>query len=169
VDSASLALPAGGIGAARVSPQFTQNFAPGTLRTEHLAPTPQDMRRYMGSMTYDHSMLCDPLIDRMVVLAKKWLPIWEAPFAQFWADGGVRNRAQYEVDGVHLTTHLESLGKQPLIVWGKNSGKGLDNGLDFYRRIPDAQFHVFDKADHFLWLDRWKDFNGLVTWFLSRT
>jgi hypothetical protein len=26
--------------------------------------------------------------------------------------------------------------------------------------MPDAQLHVFDKANHFVWLDQWRDFNS---------
>jgi pimeloyl-ACP methyl ester carboxylesterase len=105
-------------------------------------------------------------VERLVVLARKWLPIWDAPWREFWADGGERNRRQYLLDGVHLAEHMPRLSQRPLIIWGNNSVKGIDNGLALFKRIPDSQFHVFDKANHFLWLDRWREFNSLVTWFL---
>ncbi len=28
--------------------------------------------------------------------------------------------------------------------------------------------HKFYKTNHFLWLDQWKEFNSLVTWFFTK-
>ncbi len=168
VDSASLALPAGGIGASRIAPDFSASFAPGTLRKEGLKPDRESLIRYVRAMIYDESMICEPFLDRVVKLSEKWLPIWEEPWKEFWADGGKRNREQYLMDGTHVGELVSKIDRRPLVIWGNNSAKGVENGLDFYRQLPDAQFHVFDKANHFLWLDQWKEFNSLVIWFLSR-
>jgi 2-hydroxy-6-oxonona-2,4-dienedioate hydrolase len=166
VDSASLALPDGGMGGPGIATNFATSFLPGTMVNDKLEATAQSVREYFGTMVYDRSMLSDEWVSRLVVLAHKWLPIWEQPWRQFWADGGARNRQQYIVDGVHLGEQVHKLVR-PLVIWGKNSVKGIDNGVAFYKRIPDAQFHIFDRANHFLWLDQWKDFNGLVTWYLQ--
>jgi len=168
VDSASLALPAGGMGGKDIAPNFSESFYPGTMVHKSLEPTRDSLRRAVSSMVYDQSMLSDPFLERLVPLAKKWIPIWKDPWKRFWADGGERNREQYLVDGVHIGELVPTLKRPPLLVWGKDSVKGIDNGVALYKRIPDAQFHVFDKANHFLWLDRPRDFNGLAAWFLTR-
>lgn len=167
VDSASLALPAGGVGGPNIGQNFADSYLPGTMVRRNLEVTPDGIRDFYSTMVYDQSMLSDPFVERALALGRKWAPIWHKPWREFWADGGKRNRDQYIVDGRHLGESARNLVK-PLIIWGNNSVKGISNGVDFYRSIPDAQFHVFDKANHFLWLDQWKEFNSLVTWFLSR-
>lgn len=169
VDSASLALPEGGMGGAHIAKNFANSFLPGTMVNDSLRATPDSVRSYFGSMVYDQSMLSDALVKRLVTLAEKWLPIWDKPWRDFWSDGGERNRRQYIVDGVHLGASIDRLPQHPLVIWGKNSVKGIENGLEFYKRIPDAQFHVFDRANHFLWLDQWRGFNSLIAWYLLQS
>lgn len=168
VDTASLALPAGGVGGANISGQFEKSFVPGTMVKENLQPNAESVRYYLSPMVHDASMISEAFLQRTVPLAAKWLPVWDQPWRAFWADGGVRNREQYLVDGIHLGELVHTIDRRPLVIWGNNSAKGIENGLGFYRRIPGAQLHVFDKANHFLWLDQWKEFNSLVSWFLSR-
>lgn len=169
VDTASLALPAGGMGGPGIAKRFIESAAPGTMVRPDPEPTREGMRQFLRTYTYDVESLPDAYLDRCAELAKKWLPIWDRPWKQFWADGGERNKEQYLVDGSPLRDRVTELTKfRPLVIWGKNSIKGLDNGVDLFRRIPDAQFHVFDKADHFLWIDQWFEFNSLSTWFLTR-
>ena len=168
VDTASVALPAGGMGGPNIGKKFTEASLPGTMVRKHIDPTPEGIREWLVAYTYDVSVLPDPFLERTAELAKKWLPIWDEPWREFWADGGERNKEQYLVDGTHISELVHTLTQGPLIIWGKNSVKGLDNGLGLYKKIPDAQFHVFDKADHLLWVDQWADFNSLTTWFLTR-
>jgi pimeloyl-ACP methyl ester carboxylesterase len=167
VDTASMALPAGGVGGANIAVNFSDSFYPGTMVKRDIQATADSIRNYFSTVVHDQSMISDPWVEHVIPLARKWLPIWDKPWREFWADGGKRNRDQYVVDGRHLGEYAPQLVR-PLIIWGNNSAKGVDNGLAFYKRIPDAQFHVFDKSNHFLWLDQWKEFNSLVGWFLSR-
>ena len=71
------------------------------------------------------------------------------------------------IDGVHIREKVNEIGVPTLVIWGRNSNKGIDPGIQLYKSIPDAQMHIFDKANHFLWLDHPKKFNTLVTWFLN--
>ncbi|MCB2404475.1 alpha/beta fold hydrolase [Rhizobium leguminosarum] len=168
VDSASLALPGGGVGSKGVDTKYSDAFVPGTMVRSGLEMSREGIRRWLSTMTYDASILPDSFLDRCVELGTKWMPIWEKPWMKFWSDGGRRNVEQYEVDGMHISEHMDQLTKQPLIIWGNNSVKGLDNGVSLYKRMKGAEFYVFDKANHFLWIDRWRDFNSLVSWFLTR-
>ena len=165
VDCASIALPAGGVDkAARLS----ETYFPGTMVRKSIEMTREGMREWMSSFQYDATIMPDAYLDRCAELGRKWYPIWDEPWKKYWSDGGERNRQQYLVDGVHIGELVPTLTQKPLLMWGRNSVKGVDNGLALYKRIPDAQFHVFDKADHFLWSDQWRDFNSLTTWFLTR-
>jgi pimeloyl-ACP methyl ester carboxylesterase len=168
VDSASLALPAGGIGSGAVDRKYTDAFVPGTAVRSSLEMTREGIRRWLSNMVYDASILPDAFLDRCVELGTKWVPVWDEPWKNFWAGGGERNVEQYLIDGVNIIEHLPGLAQHPLIIWGNNSVKGLDNGVNLYKSMNGAEFYVFDKANHYLWMDRWQDFNSLVTWFLSR-
>jgi len=169
VDSASLALPEGGMGGSNIAPRFSNDFFPGTMVRKSLEPTKNSLREAVSSMVFDQTMLSDDFLDRLVPLALKWMPIWKDPWPRFWSDGGKRNRDQYLIKGVHISELIHSLRSPPLIIWGKNSVKGIENGVSLYQRVPDAQLHVFDKANHFAWLDQWREFNSLATWYLART
>ena len=70
-------------------------------------------------------------------------------------------------DGVHISNHVHNISVPTLVIWGKQSNKGVDPGIELYKMIPDAQMHIFHKANHFVWLDQPKDFNSLVLWFLT--
>lgn len=169
VDSASLALPAGGVGSRAVSSKWSDAFVPGTmLRKGADELTREGIQRRMSDMLYDVSILPDAFLRRAVELSRKWMPIYEEPWKAFWKDGDARNIEQYLVDGKNMIEHLPDLVQHPLIIWGNNSVKGVDAGFEMYKRMTGAEFYVFDKANHFLWIDRWRDFNSLVTWFLTR-
>ena len=168
VDTASVALPAGGMGGPNIGEKFINASRPGTMVRKHIDPTPEGIRQWLHAYCYDVSVLPQAFLEETAELALKWMPIWDEPWQKFWSDGGERNREQYLVDGTHISELVHTLTQGPLIIWGKNSVKGLDNGISLYKRIPDAQFHVLDKADHLLWIDQWSDFNTLVRWFLTR-
>ena len=72
------------------------------------------------------------------------------------------------MEGKHISEHVKKINVPTLVIWGKQSNKGVDAGVEVYKRIPDAQMHIFDKANHFVWLDQPEDFNSLVTWFLTK-
>lgn len=169
VDSASLAVPSGGIDNTHIHDRFSEQFIPDTMINLKIAAGDIEagVRQWLESMVYSPEILIDPYFEACLGLAEKWVPIWQKPWEAFWKDGGEKNREQYLYDdGKHLREHVQKLDK-PFIVWGRNSVKGLQNGVDLFQRIPDSQFHVYDKADHFLWQDQWRDFNSLITYYLK--
>ena len=88
---------------------------------------------------------------------------------EFWDGTSLKEHSkEFYVDGVHIRERVKEIGVPTLVIWAKNSNKGLDPGVALYKCIPDAQMFVFDKANHFLWLDHPKDFNSLVTWWLTK-
>jgi len=44
----------------------------------------------------------------------------------------------------------------------------VDPRVVIYKRIPNAEMHIFDQANHFVWMDPPQKFCSLVSWFLSR-
>ncbi|MGO7133564.1 alpha/beta fold hydrolase [Rhizobium leguminosarum] len=170
VDTASLAVADGGMGNEHIESKFTASFLPGTMVNESIRPEKEPLREWISLMLADATVVPDAFLHRCVKLAETWMLIWDQPWRKFWADGGVRNRAQYIVDGVHLGDVVYKLPKPPLLVWGRNSVKTIDNGVNLYKRCPSgSQFHVFNHANHFLWIDQWSDFNDLVAWYLLRS
>lgn len=170
VDSASLTLPEGGLNHANVAQRHTDTFLPNTMYCDGLKPDAESVRRYLSSMLYDVMQLPDGFMKYAIDRARHWLPIWDKPWRTFWEDGGRRNREQYLVDGVHLRDHLHKLKTAPLIIWGKDTVKGLQSGIELFKSLPDSELHVFDKANHFLWIDQPERFNRSVSSFLvSRT
>lgn len=166
IDSASLSLPDGGMNQANIAKSFSSSFLPGTMVVEGLTPSPESVRKWMSTMLYPDTELDPEFVSYGVGCAERWLSVWDAPWRQFWADDGTRNRAQYQLDGIHLNQHLHKLKRPPLIIWGRNTVKGLQSGLDFFAEMPDAELHIYDKANHFLWIDQPERFNRSVSSFL---
>jgi|GEM_PF-4861399 len=86
---------------------------------EGLKPDAESVVRLLHTMVHDMASVPDDFIAYGIGRAKHWLPIWEDPWRAFWADGGVRNRQQYLLDGVHLREHLHKLKSAPLIIWAR--------------------------------------------------
>ena len=62
---------------------------------------------------------------------------------------------------------LHQLRVSTLLLWGNNDrGVSVERGLELFRRIPNAEFHLFDNCAHWVQWDKAARFNGLVTNFL---
>ena len=102
-------------------------------------------------------------------LSAKWNDLYmKYKGKEYWAKQGMQgSHDMYYFDGAHIRDHVHKIKTPTMVLWGRNSNKGIDPGIQLYKSIPDAQMHIFDKANHFLWLDHPKKFNTLVTWFLN--
>ena len=152
-------------------PYFKEVFEPNSMMPkEGLTDTREGLRKYASVFFYDKSMVSEEFLDYLMNLSKKWNKMYmDHKGKEYWGDQGlVGHSDMYGFDGKHIRDHVQDIDRPTLVVWGKNSNKGVDPGLSLYKRIPDAQMHVFDKANHFLWLDQWQEFNSLVTWFLTK-
>ena len=152
-------------------PYMDNVFEKGTMRPkEGLTTTREGIRSFVGTYIYDQSAVTDEWLDHLVYLSKKWNPIYtKYKGKEFWDGTSLKEHSkEFYVDGVHIRERVKEISVPTLVVWAKNSNKGLDPGVALYKCIPDAQMHIFDKANHFLWLDHPKDFNSLVTWWLTK-
>ena len=115
-------------------------------------------------------MVTEEFLDNLMELSEKWHQLYtDYRGKEYWDKTSVaEQRKQLQFDGVHIREHVHKIELPTLVIWGKNSNKGLELGYMLYKLFPNAQLHIFDEANHFLWLDQWKDFNSLVTWFGSK-
>ncbi len=152
-------------------PYFKEVFEPNSMMPKQgLTDTREGLRKYASVFFYDKSMVSEEFLDYLMDLSKKWNKLYmDHKGKEYWGDQGLTGHSDmYGFDGKHIRDHVKDIDRPTMVVWGKNSNKGVDPGLELYKRIPDAQMHVFDKANHFLWLDQWQEFNSLVTWFLTK-
>lgn len=150
-------------------PFFKNVFEPGTMIPKHDLKTREGIRQYVGEFVYNKSMVIEDLLDRLLTLSGRWNDLYMKRIREFWRERGLEKKEKmYSVDGRHISEWVETIRVPTLVIWGKHSNKGLEKGIELYKRIPDAQMHIFDKANHFVWLDQPREFNGLVTWFLKK-
>lgn len=150
-------------------PFFKNAFEPGTMVPLHDLKTREGIRKYVSVFVYDKSMVTEKLLDRLLILSGRWNDLYMKRIREFWREEGMEKKKQmYSIDGKHISEWVETVRVPTLVIWGKHSNKGLEKGIELYKRIPDAQMHIFDKANHFVWLDQPKEFNSLVTWFLKK-
>jgi 2-hydroxy-6-oxonona-2,4-dienedioate hydrolase len=62
---------------------------------------------------------------------------------------------------------LSQLRVKTLLLWGNNDvGVSVERGLELFKRIPGAEFHLFDNCAHWVQWDQAARFNRLVADFL---
>src|SRR5215510_893028 len=80
--------------------------------------------------------------------------------AQLQRRNAARQKPVYE--------ELKQLRIKTLLLWGCNDrGVSGERGLEWFRSIPGAEFHLFDKCAHWVQWDRADRFNRIVADFLS--
>lgn len=150
-------------------PFFEQVFEPGTMVPKHNLKTREGIRNYVSVFLYNKSMVTEELLDRLLLLSGKWNDMYMEGIRQFWRERGLEKKKEmYAVNGRHIGELVDRIKTPTLVIWGKESNKGLNAGIELYKRIPDAQMHIFDRANHFVWLDQPGEFTSLVTWFLQK-
>jgi pimeloyl-ACP methyl ester carboxylesterase len=155
-----------------VLPYMKEVFEEGTMHPkEGLTSTREGIRKFVSTYIYAKDMVTDEWVEHLYKFAQKWNDLYFTHKGkEFWDNTSMKEHSrEFYVDGVHIRDRVHEIRTPTLVIWAKNSNKGVDPGLALYKRIPDAQLHIFDKANHFLWLDHPKDFVSLVTWYLSKS
>ncbi|WP_116995481.1 alpha/beta fold hydrolase [Desertimonas flava] len=169
VDSASMA--GASLGGDRGNPDyFKRVFKPGTMIPKFDLTTRDGIRSQIAPFMFDPSMIIDPWLDRLERLSKRWNEMYMTMIEEFWSDAEharARIQAMYSIDGTHISELAHTISRPTLVLWGKQSNKDLEHGLELYKKIPRAQMHILDEANHFLWLDQPHVFNALVRWYLT--
>jgi pimeloyl-ACP methyl ester carboxylesterase len=145
-------------------------FEPGTRIAKDDMRSREGIRHHITEFFYRKEMVNDAVIDNALKLGAIWHDRYMKRDREIWGKGqleGLKQRQrQYSINGAHISESVHLLKPRTLIVWGKQSNKGVDGGVALFKKIPDAQMHIFDKANHFVWMDQPKEFNSLVSWYL---
>jgi pimeloyl-ACP methyl ester carboxylesterase len=152
-------------------PYFKDVFEPGTMTfKEGIATTREGLRTLAQTTLYHKDRVAEEYLDHLTELSARWNGLYTKHMGkEYWEKNGMAGASEmYYFDGAHMRDHVHKISVPTLVIWGRNSNKGLDPGFDLYKRIPNAQMHILDKADHFVWVDQPEDFNSLVTWFLGK-
>jgi pimeloyl-ACP methyl ester carboxylesterase len=152
-------------------PYFDEVFEPNSkMPKEGLLDTKESFRRYLQVFVEKKEAVTDDWLDLLWKSREKWLDTYMGHRGKdYWLDKKLNGHyKQFEVDGIQIREHVDKIIQDTLVIWGRNSVKGMDPGFDTYKGLPNAELHVFNEANHFLWLDQPEKFNNLVTWFLQR-
>jgi pimeloyl-ACP methyl ester carboxylesterase len=150
-------------------PYFDNVFEPGTMIPKLNLKTRDGVQRYVSEFCFNKAMINDQMVDRLMPLSERWNDLYMQHIRDYWnADGLDKKKDEYSYNGQHISQSVHQIAVPTLVVWGRESNKGLDKGVELYKRIPHAEMHIFADANHFLWLDRPREFNSLVSWYLTR-
>ena len=152
-------------------PYFKKIFEPGTMLPKAgMLDTRQGIREYTEAFVYDHAMITDEYVDYLEETSKRWTDYYmEHRGKKFWGGKDVKGHSDmYSFDGKHIRDHVHRIKAPTLYIAARNSCKGIEPQFELYKRMPNAQMHILDKANHFCWWDQWRDFNDLVTRFLTK-
>lgn len=164
IDSASLS----GSAVGGKLPFFKDAFRPGTMIPKADLTSRQGILDHVSKFTHTPDVVTDDLLDRLVALSAKWFQRYRDHDLEFWQESGWDRHAEmYSIDGTYISELVHELTIPPLLLCAKQSNKGIDASVELYKKIPGAQMHIIDKANHFLWLDQPGEVNSLITWYLS--
>jgi 4,5:9,10-diseco-3-hydroxy-5,9,17-trioxoandrosta-1(10),2-diene-4-oate hydrolase len=124
-------------------------------------PSKEKLADFLKTLVYDQSMVTDELVDERYAYASdpESLKGMAAMGATFW------NPAMME-EG-QLWREASKLRQRVLLVWGREDRVNpLDGGLLALKLIPRAQLHVYGGCGHWAMLEKFDEFNRLVTDFV---
>ncbi|MEL0108051.1 MAG: alpha/beta hydrolase [Rhodospirillaceae bacterium] len=152
-------------------PYFDKVFEPNSkMPKAGLLDTKKSFKEYVSVFHENKNAVTDEWIDHLWSYKEKWMPIYLSHRGKdYWKDKALNGHyAQFEVNGIQIREHVHKITVPTLVLWGRNSVKGMDPGFEVYKNLPNAEMYVFNNANHFLWTDKPEKFNSLVTWFLER-
>lgn len=127
------------------------------------APSREAMVAWVETMVAAPAVVDDALIDERLAnaLAPGAIEVARAIFASL-------NDPAYR-DDPPLWTQTNRVRHRALITWGRDDRMvPFENGLLPFRRMPNAELHVFSKCGHWAQVERKADFERVVFEFLSR-
>jgi 4,5:9,10-diseco-3-hydroxy-5,9,17-trioxoandrosta-1(10),2-diene-4-oate hydrolase len=127
------------------------------------APSRERMVAWIDTMVAKKSLIDDALIDERMETALR--PGVTETARQIFA-----NIADPQFNSAPPLWTLTNRIPQPtLITWGRDDRMiPLDNGLLPFRRMPNAELHVFSRCGHWAQVERKEDFERVALEFLSR-
>lgn len=125
-------------------------------------PSRENMARFLRCMVFDRSLITDELIDERFEVAAR------ADSLRAMAAMGASFADPQTAEQGMLWREAYRLRQRVLLVWGREDRVNpLDGSLVALKTIPRAQLHVFDRCGHWVQLERFDEFNTLVTNFIE--
>jgi pimeloyl-ACP methyl ester carboxylesterase len=134
-----------------------------TLARQHA----EELREYEPSLENMRKLTLGTIFNKELVTEKLVRERYEMSTgknyeAQLQRRNAARQRPLYD--------DLSQLRVKALLLWGNNDrGVSVERGLELFRRVPGAEFHLFDKCAHWVQWDQADRFNRLVTDFIRET
>ncbi|MBI2710114.1 MAG: alpha/beta fold hydrolase [Actinobacteria bacterium] len=126
-----------------------------------LAPSRDAMRAWIDCMVADKRLITDELVDERMANAM-------APGAIESAMEIFLSLMQHP-EPVPLWARAAAITQPTLITWGRDDRMlPVEGALFAFRRMPDAELHLFSRCGHWAQVERKDDFERLVTDFLTR-
>jgi 4,5:9,10-diseco-3-hydroxy-5,9,17-trioxoandrosta-1(10),2-diene-4-oate hydrolase len=125
-------------------------------------PSKEKLADFLRTLVFDQSMITDELVDERFAYAAdpETLAAMRAMGASFLAPGAA--------EAAMLWRDAYRLRQRVLLVWGREDRVNpLDGALLALKTIPRAQLHVFGGCGHWAMLEKFDEFNALVTQFLE--
>jgi 4,5:9,10-diseco-3-hydroxy-5,9,17-trioxoandrosta-1(10),2-diene-4-oate hydrolase len=123
-------------------------------------PSREKLAEFLRTLVFDQSLVTDELIEERFAAASD--PATLAGMARM---GGMFGA---DPEGGMLWREAHRLRQRVLLVWGREDRViPLDGALVALKTIRRAQLHVFGGCGHWAQLERFDEFNRLVTDFLS--
>jgi 4,5:9,10-diseco-3-hydroxy-5,9,17-trioxoandrosta-1(10),2-diene-4-oate hydrolase len=125
------------------------------------SPSREGMQTWVSTMVANTSVVDDQLIDERMDNALRPGAI-ESAFTIF------ASLAQHP-DPVPIFARLDRIKTPTLVMWGRDDRMVPYEGAAFgYRRLPNAELHVFSGCGHWAQVERKDDFERVVVEFLTR-
>ncbi len=122
-------------------------------------PSYDKMRRYLEMMLFDRSRITDELVRERYEASIDPDFMATAPEGRGEADTAFNEP---------LWKDMEAIAARTLVVWGRdNRVQGYDNALFMLNRIPDVELHVYGRTGLWVSWERAREFERLVTDFLT--
>jgi 4,5:9,10-diseco-3-hydroxy-5,9,17-trioxoandrosta-1(10),2-diene-4-oate hydrolase len=152
----------GGLGLNVLAPDPTEGIKKLYAFGAPPGPSKEKLADFLRTLVFDQSMITDELVDERFRYAAdpETLASMRAMGASFLAPGGVEQSM--------LWRDAYKLRQRVLLVWGREDRVNpLDGALVALKLIPRAQLHVFGGCGHWAMLEKFDEFNALVTQFLE--
>ena len=151
----------GGLAVSSFGPEVSE----GAIRLREFSTNPsrEAMRAWIDSMLGNKALLTDELIDERMANALK-----PGVLASAAAVFGTFARPEL-APAVPLWARAHEITTPTLITWGRDDRMlPYESSIFAFRRMPNAELHVFSNCGHWAQVERKADFERLVAEFLTR-
>ncbi|HZC72595.1 MAG TPA: alpha/beta fold hydrolase [Jatrophihabitans sp.] len=152
----------GGLGLNVLAPDPTEGIKKLYAFGAPPGPSKEKLAEFLRTLVFDQSLVTDELVAQRYETAAdpETLVAMQAMGASFVRPGAAEQGM--------LWRDAYRLRQRVLLVWGREDRVNpLDGALVALKLIPRAQLHVFGGCGHWAMLEKFDEFNALVTQFLE--